>query len=317
MSERWQPGGEEIDPVAQALAALVMRPDADDDLLRKFLDGAARESDTLAAARALFGFSEAHYFECRGEACREFAGVHGIGEGSPCALTATACQGHCERAPVGVLRCGDRILHFAEYAGAEEPLARYLRRAGAAGHPWVEDAGARDFEIDPVHGKRDFPLAPVAFLAGHFRGVGHYVKGSARFFKELRGEWCAGRRALALHMAVGFPLRDGRRDQHEALVLIRPEADGSGDPAWVGEAIEDGGGGRQYHYRVDDEGAVVFDDRPPGHGDSATRARKRLIPTETGYLEHLEVERGDGFALYSEVDMRRVAAGGRPPGSAL
>ncbi len=291
------------DAAATALGRLASAPDASDEALASGLDGAAAESGAIARARDRFAIGDAHWFRCGGEACRVFPGPSGLGAGSPCVETVTGCQGRCERAPVGVLRVGTRCETYAGFAGPTRAFGDALRAVAAAGHFWV--AGAEAQRIDPVHdapgaAPAELPLAPFAFLVGHFRGVGGYPGAEGRFFKELVGSWDAGAQVLSLRMAVGFPLRDGRRDRHEALVLIRRDERG-----FVGHAFADGGGQRDYRYQVESDGTLCFDDRAPGHGDRATRARKRLIPTECGYDERLEVERDDGFALYSEVAMVR------------
>lgn len=295
------------DATARALGVLAARPDASDEDLVMALDDVSEPWAAAARARERFGVGDAHWFRCAGDACRGFAGPPGLGEGSPCAHSDTGCQGHCEHAPVGVMRSGTRCESFARFSGSEQDLGVYLRRVAAAGHFWVDASAAEALRFDPVHDAAPnadpAPLrdSPVAFLAGQFRGRGRYTGNDAYFYKELLGTWDAGGKVLSLRMAVGFPLRDGRRDRHEALVLIRRDEEG-----WVGLAYTDGGDQREYRYEVESDGALCFADRAPGHGDRATRARKRLVPTDRGYHERLEVERDGGYELYSEVTMVRV-----------
>ncbi len=294
--------------VAAALGVLVARPAASDDDLLMAL--AETEADDLpaavAAARARFAVGDAHWFRCAGDACRGYVGPPGLGAGSPCTVSDTGCQGLCERAPLGALRVGDRVERFARFASGDADLGAALRRIAGDGHFWGDAAAAVERRIDVIHdpsGSASSSLvgSPVACLAGHFRGTGRYAAREGRFYKELLGSWDANGTLLTLRMAVGFPLRDGRRDGHEALVVIRRDGEG-----FVGTAYADSGAPREYRYAVEADGTLCFADRPPGHGDAATRARKRLVPDAHGYTERLEVERNGDFVLYSEVPMRRV-----------
>ena len=160
---------------------------------------------------------------------------------------------------------------------------------------------------DLVHDPEEYrlPLQPLGFLLGRFRGQGHYTKGSNIFSKEMEGSWEAGGRFIGLRMKVTYPLSDGRKDVHDALVLI-----GVNSTSGQCEAHAYTDSGNVYTYQLDFlDNAVAFADRPPTeHGTQVTRARKRLVATIDGVEERLEVDWGDGhFTLYSIITMKRVS----------
>ena len=152
-------------------------------------------------------------------------------------------------------------------------------------------------------------LQPLAFLLGHFYGHGQYVGRSGSFQKEVTGVWEAGGQFIGLRMAVNYPLKDGRNDCHQALVII-----GSNPTTQQIESRAYTDGGYVFEHPMElYEGTLRFPDRPPGHAASGRRARKVLIPTpddqgsQGGYEERLEVEQEDGrFEVYSTLLMRRV-----------
>lgn len=141
------------------------------------------------------------------------------------------------------------------------------------------------------------------FLLGHFYGEGHYVGRPGSFQKEVTGVWEAGGQFIGLRMAVNYPLKDGRNDRHQALVLIGLNPTTRQIESW---AYTDGGMIHEYPLELD-QGTVRFPDRPPRHDVGGRRARKVLSPTEDGYEERLEVEQADGqFGVYSVLLMRRL-----------
>jgi hypothetical protein len=160
---------------------------------------------------------------------------------------------------------------------------------------------------NPVH-EHEAPsqaLQPLAFLLGHFYGEGHYVERPGSFQKEVTGVWEANGRFISLRMGVNYPLLDGRNDCHQALVII------GADPkthALESRAYTDGGFIFEHPMELHN-GALQFPDRPPGHGNKDSRARKVLCPTAEGYEERLELEQDNGaFAAYSILLMRRVSS---------
>ena len=160
---------------------------------------------------------------------------------------------------------------------------------------------ATDLVHDPE--ERRQALQPLRFLLGAFRGEGRYVNRSGSFEKEVTGSWEAGGRFLGIRMSVVYPLLNGRRDIHEALVLIGSPAH---DGIFVAHAYTDSGAIVEYRLSYED-GALSFADRPPNeHGLQVARARKSFTPTVEGFEERLDIDRGDGrFEPYSVITLRR------------
>lgn len=156
---------------------------------------------------------------------------------------------------------------------------------------------ATDLVHDPE--ERRHALQPLRFLLGSFRGEGRYINRDGSFHKEVTGSWEAGGRFLGVRMSVVYPLVDGRKDIHEALVLIGPPAQ---DGLFVAHAYTDGGAIVEYRLTYEN-GTLSFADRPPNeHGLQAARARKSFTPTVDGFEERLDIDRGDGrFEVYSVV----------------
>ena len=163
---------------------------------------------------------------------------------------------------------------------------------------------AADLVHDPE--ERRQALQPLRFLLGQFHGEGCYVHRAGTFAKDVTGSWEVGGRFLGLRMSVTYPLKDGRKDIHEALVLIGPPSENG---LFVAQAYTDGGA--IIEYRLSYEGGrLSFADRPPTehaeHGLQVTRARKCLTPTVDGFEERLDIDRGDGqFEPYSVIALRR------------
>ncbi len=140
---------------------------------------------------------------------------------------------------------------------------------------------------------------------GHFSGVGRYANRAGDFHKEIVGAWEAGGRFLGLRMAVTYPLDDSRKDVHQALVVV-----GYNDSQSIYEAraFTDSGTTRENSLTVTND-QILFEDRVPGHGVTADRARKVLSPRPTGFDEALEVQAGsEAFRPYSILELRPVRA---------
>jgi hypothetical protein len=163
---------------------------------------------------------------------------------------------------------------------------------------------ATDLVHDPE--ERRQALQPLWFLLGAFRGEGHYVNRSSSFEKEVTGSWEAGGRFLGVRMSVVYPLADGRKDIHEALVLIGPPAH---DGLFVAHAYTDGGAIVEYRLAYED-GILSFADRAPSeHGLQVARARKFFTPMVYGFEERLDIDRGGRqLEAYSVIAMRRIQA---------
>ena len=147
-------------------------------------------------------------------------------------------------------------------------------------------------------------LQPLRFLLGSFRGEGRYVHRSGSFEKEMMGSWEAGGRFLGVRMSVVYPLTNGRKDIHDALVLIGPPSENG---LFVAHAYTDGGAIVEYRLAYKD-GALSFADRSPNeHGLQVAWARKCFTPTVDGFEERLDIDRGDGrFEPYSVIAMYRI-----------
>jgi hypothetical protein len=282
---------------------------------RGITNGAALEA-ALERARTWFFEKEAQLFVCGGRPCRErtrdFTGVtarlsSATAQGGVNA-SITVCQGPCKQAPIATLRVGERCTMFAQVHDIcdWEAVLDYATRAARAGTLLVDPAGAQAFVFDPVHqpDRGSVALQRLAFLVGHFSGQGRYAHRDGGFHKEVVGAWEAGGRFIAIRMAVSYPLDDGRNDVHQALVLVGHDAAAG---AYQARAHTDSGTIRDYTLALEAD-RVVFTDRVPEHGVSASRARKVLIPRERGYDEVLEVQTDDEpFRAYSIVELRAAA----------
>jgi hypothetical protein len=275
-------------------------------------EGTALE-EVLERARTWFSEGRAHLFVCGGRPCRErardFPGVAARLGSFPVVghlkASVTECQGPCKQAPIATLRIGERCAMFAQVHNLcdWEAVLDYANRATNAGTLLVDPAGAQAFVFDPVHEphRGSVALQRLSFLVGHFRGNGRYAHRDGTFHKEVIGTWKAGGRFIGVRMAVTYPLADGRHDVHQALVLVGYEA---GAGVYEARAYTDSGTTRDYTLALDGD-RVVFSDRVPGHGVSAARARKILMPRAEGYDEVLEIQpESEPFRPYSVVELR-------------
>ena len=226
-------------------------------------------------------------------------------------VSLTGCQGPCKQAPVLTLRVGNRSECFAQVASPADwqAVLKFANRAAAAGTLLLDAQEAQQYRFDPVHDgpKPNVHLNHLLFLLGHFRGEGKYAMTGYTFSKEVIGAFeSAGGRFIALRMDASYPLSDGRKDVHKALVIVGSEPSSDTIKAHV---YTDGGAMREYCVESDN-GQLHFDDVPPGHGKLWKRARKILRPTAEGFEERLEVDSGDGsFVPYYVIVMRKVASG--------
>lgn len=220
-------------------------------------------------------------------------------------ITQTGCQGPCKQAPVLALRIGDKQELFAEVISDDDwrAVLKFAKAAVAANSLLVDAGAAEQFRFDPVHdhGKPSAHMKPLKFLLGHFRGEGRYAMADYAFSKEVIGSFEAGGRFIGLRMDASYPLADGRKDVHKALVIVGSETTGQ----IKARAYTDGGVVREYAIERHDEN-LEFADTPPGHASQWKRARKILRPTVDGFEERLEVDPGDGFVPYYVIPMQRV-----------
>ena len=220
-------------------------------------------------------------------------------------ISVTGCQGPCKQAPVLSLRVADRSDFFAQVVSSSDwhTVLEFAKDAQAADTLLIDPGEAESFRFDPVHDhpKPGVHLKPLQFLLGHFRGEGKYLATPYTFHKELIGTAEAGGRFIALRMGVSYPLLDGTKDIHSALVIVGAEPSTGSFPA---HAYTDGGLVREYTVEPGD-GFLEFADVPPGHGQWK-KARKTLTPTEVGFEERLEVDAGNGFTSYYLISMRKL-----------
>ena len=231
-----------------------------------------------------------------------------LGREAGLAISKTGCQGPCKQAPVLSLRIGERNQMFAQVAADKDwrAVLDFVQAAVQAGSLLIPPGEAEEFRHDPVHehGKPSAHLKPLRFLLGHFRGEGRYAMTSYAFQKEVIGTFEAGGRFIALRMDASYPLADGRKDVHKALVIVGSEpASGS----ITAHAYTDGGIVREYAIERRQQ-ALEFADEAPGHADQWKGARKILRPTPEGFEERLEVDAGQGFVPYYTIPMRRITS---------
>jgi hypothetical protein len=221
-------------------------------------------------------------------------------------IAKTGCQGPCKQAPVLSLRVGERQQMFAQVNSEKNwrAVLAFVKTAVQAGSLLVNPGEAEEFLHDPIHdhGKPSAHLKPLGFLLGHFRGQGRYAMNSYAFHKEVVGTFEAGGRFIALRMDASYPLADGRKDVHKALVIVGSEPSSGMITA---HAYTDGGAVREYLVERCEQ-TLQFADEPPGHRDRWKRARKILRPTNDGFEERLEVDDGSGYAPYYVIPLQKV-----------
>ena len=261
----------------------------------------------LERARHQFNTGAAQLFLCTDQPCRKQQKFDANADGA-FPVTMTACQGPCTQAPVATLRVGQRCEMFARFIreDAWHAVLDFSARAASAHTLLIDHGAAHPFRFDPVHEHESGsgPLHALHFLLGHFEGYATFADGTEAFHKEVTGAWEVGGRFLSLRMSVAYPLADGRKDIHTAMVMLGVNPDtGHID----GRVYTDGGVVRDYHLQVEGD-TVLFDDQPAAHQHvPATRARKVLCPTTSGFEERLELAPGTGaFELYYRVAMCRV-----------
>jgi hypothetical protein len=275
---------------------------------------AAQLEAALSRAREQFETGAAHLFLCTGTPCRQRQkfdasedALQRVAAGSY-PLTTTECQGPCKQAPVATLRVGQRCEMLAQFMREEDwqMVTDFAKRAAAEGTLLISPGEAQPFRFDPVHDHEHTsgPMQALSFLLGHYSGEGVFADGSEGFQKESVGDWQVSGRFLGLRLGVTYPLPDGRKDTHTAFVMLGVNPDTG---HLEGRVYTDGGAIHDYHLEMNGD-ALTFSDRPDAHHNvSATRARKVLQPTDYGFEERLELDRGTGeFELYYRIPMYRT-----------
>lgn len=144
-------------------------------------------------------------------------------------------------------------------------------------------------------------LASLDFLVGRLAGEGRMGEPAHRFAKSVHGRWGAAGHHLVLEMSADYDLPDGAIDRHAAVLVVSA---GRAPGSLVARAFTDSGGMLEYEPSLVN-GELAFADTVP-HGSRAKRARKRLRPTEAGYEEVLDVDRGDGAWIpWARIELRR------------
>ncbi len=267
----------------------------------------------LERARQQYVQGETRLYLCGADPCCQARGF----ETSEAALAAasrvaaspistTGCLGQCKYAPVLSFRIRGENQMFAQVANGRdwEAVLAFVRSAVEADSLLVGSGKVQALFHDPVHHemKPNAHLKPLQFLIGHFRGEGRCAPNGYAFQKEVVGTSEAGGRFIALRMAASYPLADGRKDTHRALVIVGPKP-GSG--GIVGRAYTDGGSVCEYEVETDGQ-VLSFADAFPDHAHDWKSSRKLLKPSSAGFEEQLEVDDGGGAFTYYAISMQRV-----------
>ena len=273
----------------------------------------AKEFDaSLERAKRHFGQGDAHLFLCDGEPCRQRRRFEATSnallreaEHIGCRISLTACQGPCKQAPVALLRVGHGCEFFAQFVRHRdwEAVLGFGQRAAQAKTLLVDAGTAQPFRFDPVHQpeKPSAALESVRFLVGHFEGTVELPLEQRSIEKEVVGSWEAGGRFLSLRMAATYRTKNGLWDRHQVFIVLGPDEETG---ALVSRAYTDGGLIHEFHIVIE-ERRLMFADRVPHHVP-AMAARKVLTPTEDGYEETLELDRGLGvFEPYYRMPIQR------------
>ena len=281
--------------------------------LRRLSPTANELHDALGSAKEKYFDGENRLYVCAAQPCCSNIGFDTSDEalsrvrrelGLP--ISKTGCQGPCKQAPIVSLRIGARSEIFAQVAtqGDWRAVLGFVKAAVQAGSLLIDPGAAEDYLHDPVHdhGKPSAHLRPLRFLLGHFRGEGRYAMTEYAFHKEVIGSFEAGGRFIALRMDASYPLADGRKDVHKALVIVGAQPSSGSITA---HAFTDGGIVREYAIARSAH-ALEFADLAPGHANQWKRARKIIRPTPEGFEENLEVDGGQGFVPYYTIPMHKV-----------
>ena len=268
---------------------------------------------SLVRAKRHFLESDAHFFLCDGEPCRQRRGFEATSdalqheaERIDCRISPTACQGPCKQAPLALLRVGHGCELFSQFArrGEWEAVLGFAQRAAQAKTLLVDAGTAQPFRFDPIHEpeKPSAALEYVRFLLGHFEGLVELPQEQRSIQKDVVGSWEAGGRFLSLRMTATYRKANGSWDRHQAFIVLGPDEETG---ALVSRAYTDGGMIHEFHIAIED-GRLMFADRMP-HNVPAVAARKILAPTAHGYEESLEIDWGRGvYEPYYSMPLQRM-----------
>jgi len=315
-----QPDTSSLDSLTLALVVSGMGTCTDETVadLRRYVESKAITRNSvefaasLARAKRHFFESDAHFFLCDGEPCRQRRGFEATSEALQyeaerigCRISPTACQGPCKQAPLALLRVGHGCELFSQFArrGEWEAVLGFAQRAAQAKTLLVDAGTAQPFRFDPIHEpeKPSAALEYVRFLLGHFEGTVELPQEQRSIQKEVVGSWEAGGRFLSLRMAATYRKTNGSWDRHQAFIVLGPDEETG---ALVSRAYTDGGMIHEFHLVMED-GRLMFPDRMP-HNMPAVAARKILAPTAQGYEERVEIDWGRGvYEPYYSMPLQR------------
>jgi hypothetical protein len=268
---------------------------------------------SLERAKTNYLQGDNHLFVCNANPCCKACGFDVSEKGLAAAgrmaglpVSTTGCQGQCKLAPVLSLRIGDRHQMLTRVVNSEDwrAVLTFAKVAVHASSVLVPPGDAQAFFHDPVHehDKPDARLKTLQFLVGRFRGEGRFATSGQTFQKEVLGTFEAGGRFIALRMAASYPLADGRKDTHRALVIVGTKKNAGGI---IGRAYTDDGSIHEYELEQRQQ-SLQFADAPPDHSRGWKRVRKVLKPTSGGFEERLEADAGEGFTTCYTISMRRI-----------
>ena len=309
-----------LDSLTLALVVSSMgacREEAIADLRRYVVSKALTHSSvefdaSLERAKRHFVESDAHFFLCDGEPCRQRRGFEANSnalqheaERIGCRISPTACQGPCKQAPLALLRVGHGCELFSQFARLREweAVLSFVQRAAQAKTLLVDAGTAQPFRFDPIHEpeKPSAALEYVRFLLGHFEGTVELPQEQRSIQKEVVGSWEAGGRFLSLRMAATYRKTNGSWDRHQAFIILGPDEETG---SLVSRAYTDGGRIHEFPIVMED-GRLMFPDRMP-HNMPAVAARKVLSPTAQGYEERVEIDWGHGvYEPYYSMPLQR------------
>lgn len=283
--------------------------------LRRLSPSSEELMDMLSQAKEKYFDGKNRLYLCAAQPCcsrigfdASDAALDGLSGELGLPVSKTGCQGPCKQAPIVSLRIGDHSEMFAQVTTQDDwrAVLEFVKAAAQAGSLLIDAGDAEELRHDPVHdhGKPSAHLKPLRFLLGHFRGEGRYAMTEYAFQKEMIGSFEAGGRFIALRMGASYPLADGRKDVHKALVIVGSEPSSGNITA---HAYTDGGIVREYAIARSAK-ALEFADLAPGHANQWKRARKIIKPTLEGFEENLEVDGGQGFVPYYTIPMRKITS---------
>lgn len=256
-----------------------------------------------------FNQGQAHLYICNGLPCRnknQMVFSPNTLKIGGCLTTLTECQGPCKQAPVATLRVDQEFQIFSQVALSDhwKHVFKFAKAAAGSQSLEIDSTQVQPFIFDPEKDiqKPDVNLIGMDYLIGAFSGEGRYVDGRPGFLKSVKGTWEAGGRFVSLSMEANYQTNEGKTDTHRALVMVGAGTQPNEPSAWI---FSDSGQVLQKDVKIEDK-ELFFEDRVPGGLETDARARKKLKPVSDGFLETLEVAKGNGdYEEYSNVHLKK------------